>query len=58
MTQRRGALVLTVLVLFASSNALLGQSKDEKKKDEAQKKEIANEASVREQRRITINPFS
>jgi len=42
MTQRRGALVLSVLVLFASSNVLLGQSKDDKKKDEAQKKEIAN----------------
>jgi hypothetical protein len=46
MTQRRGALVLTVLVLFASSNALLGQSKDEKKKDEAQKKEIANVVKI------------
>jgi hypothetical protein len=42
MTQRRAALALSVLVVVASSNALLGQSKDEKKKDEAQKKEIAN----------------
>jgi len=49
MTQRRGALVLTVLVLFASSNALLGQSKDEKKKDEAQKKEIANVVKIVDQ---------
>jgi hypothetical protein len=46
MTQRRGALVLSVLVLFASSNALLGQSKDDKKKDEAQKKEIANVVKI------------
>jgi len=46
MTQRRGALALTVLVLLASSNALLGQSKDDKKKDEAQKKEIANVVKI------------
>jgi hypothetical protein len=42
MTQRRGAVALFLLVLMASSNALLSQSKDDKKKDEAQKKEIAN----------------
>ena len=46
MTQRRGALVLSVLVLFASSNTLLGQSKDDKKKEEAQKKEIANVVKI------------
>jgi hypothetical protein len=46
MTQRRGALVLFVLLLVASSNALLGQSKDDKKKDEAQKKEIANVVKI------------
>ena len=46
MTQRRGALVLSVLVLFATSNALLGQSKDDKKKDEAQKKEIASVVKI------------
>ena len=46
MTQRRGALALTVLVLIASTNALLGQSKDDKKKDEAQKKEIANVVKI------------
>jgi hypothetical protein len=46
MTQRRGALALFVLVLLASSNALLGQSKDDKKKDEAQKKEIANVVKI------------
>ena len=49
MTQRRGALALFVLVLFASSNALLGQSKDDKKKDEAQKKEIANVVKIVDQ---------
>jgi len=42
MTQRSGVLAFTILVLFASSNALLAQNKDDKKKDEAQKKEIAN----------------
>jgi hypothetical protein len=42
MTQRPGVLALSVLVLFASSNALLAQNKDDKKKDDAQKKEIAN----------------
>jgi hypothetical protein len=46
MTQRRGALALFVLVLLASSNALLSQSKDDKKKDEAQKKEIANVVKI------------
>jgi hypothetical protein len=46
MTQRRGALALTVFVLIASTNALLGQSKDDKKKDEAQKKEIANVVKI------------
>jgi hypothetical protein len=46
MTQRRGALVLSVLVLFASSNTLLGQSKDDKKKEEAQKKEITNVVKI------------
>jgi hypothetical protein len=42
MTQRSGMLALFVLALFASSNSLLAQSKDEKKNEEAQKKEIAN----------------
>ena len=42
MTQRAGVLALSVLVLLASSNPVLAQSKDDKKKDEAQKKEIAN----------------
>src|SRR3954467_5806598 len=43
MKQRRGVLALVVLSMFASSSTLiLGQGKDEKKKDEAQKKEIAN----------------
>ena len=42
MTQRSGVLALSVLVLFASSHPLLAQNKDDKKKDEAQKKEIAN----------------
>ena len=46
MTQRRGALALTVLVLIASTSALLGQSKDDKKKDDAQKKEIANVVKI------------
>jgi hypothetical protein len=42
MTQRSGVLALFVLVLFAFSNSLVAQNKDDKKKDEAQKKEIAN----------------
>jgi hypothetical protein len=42
MTQRPGVLALFVLVLFACSNSLVAQNKDDKKKDEAQKKEIAN----------------
>jgi hypothetical protein len=42
MTQRRGLFALCVLVVFASSIALFAQSKDDKKKDEAQKKEIQN----------------
>jgi hypothetical protein len=42
MTQRPGVLALSVLVLFAFSNSLVAQNKDDKKKDEAQKKEIAN----------------
>src|SRR4051812_49861366 len=43
MKQRRGVLALVVLSMFASSSTpILGQGKDEKKKDEAQKKEIAN----------------
>jgi hypothetical protein len=46
MTQRRGALVLSILVLCASSNTLLGQSKDDKKKEEAQKKEIASVVKI------------
>jgi hypothetical protein len=46
MTQRRGALALFVVLVIASSNALLGQNKDDKKKDEAQKKEIANVVKI------------
>jgi hypothetical protein len=42
MKQRRGAFAILVLVVFASSLALFAQSKDDKKKDEAQKKEIQN----------------
>jgi hypothetical protein len=42
MKQRRAAIALTALVAIASSTALLGQGKDDKKKDDAQKKEIAN----------------
>ncbi len=42
MKQRRGVFAILVLVVFASSLALLAQSKDDKKKDEAQKKEIQN----------------
>jgi hypothetical protein len=40
MAHRLGVLALSVL--FASSHPLLAQNKDDKKKDEAQKKEIAN----------------
>src|SRR3954470_9704922 len=39
MTQRRGSFVLVVLAVCASS-VLFAQSKDDKKKDEAQKREI------------------
>jgi hypothetical protein len=47
MKQRRGVLALLVLVMFSlSSSAIRGQSKDDKKKDEAQKKEIANIVKV------------
>jgi hypothetical protein len=46
MTQRRGVLALLVLVSFASSTSLFAQAKDDKKKDEAQKKEIANIVKV------------
>jgi hypothetical protein len=42
MKQRRGVLALFVLVVFASSIALFAQGKDDKKKDEAQKREIQN----------------
>ena len=42
MKQRRAVFALCVLVMFASSTALFAQSKDDKKKDEAQKKEIQN----------------
>src|SRR3979411_725087 len=42
MTQRRGVFALLVLVVFASSIALFAQKKDDKKQDEAQKKEIQN----------------
>jgi hypothetical protein len=43
MKQRRGVLALLVIVMFAaSSSAIVGQSKDEKKKTEAQNKEIQN----------------
>src|SRR3954453_2495848 len=40
MKQRRAVFALFVLVVFASSIALFAQSKDDKKKDEAQKREI------------------
>jgi len=40
MKQRRAAFALTVLVGCASSMMLFAQSKDDKKKDEAQKREI------------------
>jgi hypothetical protein len=42
MTQRRAVIALVMLVMFASSGALFAQSKDDKKKDEAQRKEIQN----------------
>ncbi len=42
MKQRRGVFALLVLVVFASSIALFAQKKDDKKQDEAQKKEIQN----------------
>ncbi|PYR54366.1 MAG: hypothetical protein DMF95_00495, partial [Acidobacteria bacterium] len=42
MKQRRGVFALLVLVMFASSIALFAQKKDDKKQDEAQKKEIQN----------------
>ena len=40
MKQRRGVLALFVLAVCASSIGLFAQSKDDKKKDEAQKREI------------------
>jgi hypothetical protein len=40
MKQRRGAVALFVLAVCASSIGLFAQSKDDKKKDEAQKREI------------------
>jgi hypothetical protein len=46
MTQRRAAIALSVLAVIASSSTLLGQNKDDKKKDEAQKKEIANVVKI------------
>ena len=42
MRQRRGGFLLFVFVVLASSIALFAQNKDDKKKDEAQKKEIQN----------------
>ena len=42
MKQRRAGFALVVLVTCVSSLVLFAQSKDEKKKDEAQKKEIQN----------------
>ena len=42
MEQRRAVFALVVLVTCASSLVLFAQSKDDKKKDEAQKKEIQN----------------
>lgn len=42
MKQRRAMFALFVLVVCASSMALFAQSKDDKKKDESQKKEIQN----------------
>src|SRR5215212_4331639 len=40
MKQRRGVVALFVLAMGASSIVLFAQSKDDKKKDEAQKREI------------------
>ena len=40
MTQRRAGFALVVLAVCASSMALFAQGKDDKKKDEAQKREI------------------
>src|SRR6266576_3968052 len=40
MTQRRARFALFVIVVCASSIGLFAQSKDDKKKDEAQKREI------------------
>ena len=40
MKQRRGMVALFVLAVCASSIGLFAQSKDDKKKDEAQKREI------------------
>jgi hypothetical protein len=42
MAHRPGVLALSVVVVVASLHPLLAQNKDDKKKDEAQKKEIAN----------------
>jgi hypothetical protein len=42
MTQRSGVLAFLLVLLFGFSNSPLAQSKDEKKNEEAQKKEIAN----------------
>jgi hypothetical protein len=42
MKQRRAGFALVVLVVCAASLGLFAQSKDDKKKDEAQKKEIQN----------------
>jgi hypothetical protein len=42
MTHRPGVLALLIPVLLASSYTVIAQNKDDKKKDEAQKKEIAN----------------
>jgi hypothetical protein len=42
MKQRRGVFALVVLAVCAASMAPLAQSKDDKKKDEAQKREIQN----------------
>src|SRR3954452_21535784 len=42
MKQRRAVFALFILALSASSMVLIAQSKDDKKKDEAQKREIQN----------------
>src|ERR1700716_2455764 len=42
MKQRRAGLALVILAVCVSSMGLFAQSKDDKKKDEAQKKEIQN----------------